>query len=90
MKRVRIEKVKGRREPRWPEVLPVDPRDVDVLRAKALERTVKRNEVEGPLRSGTDWRWVVSGPSGGKWHDHPHGYGSRRAPTRPPVKPGPR
>jgi hypothetical protein len=39
MRRIRIETVKGRREPRWLEVLPVDPRDVDVLRAKALERT---------------------------------------------------
>ena len=43
MKRVRIEKVKGRREPRWPEVLPVDPRDVDILRAKALEKDGERN-----------------------------------------------
>jgi hypothetical protein len=41
MKRVRIQKSKGRREPRWPEALPFEPRDVDVLRAKALERMVK-------------------------------------------------
>lgn len=43
MKRIRIEKSRGRREPRWLEVLPVDPRDVDVLRAKALERDGERN-----------------------------------------------
>ena len=43
MKRVRIEKVKGRREPRWLEVLPLDPRDVDVLRAKAIQYAGKRN-----------------------------------------------
>ena len=38
MKRIRIEKSKGRREPHWLEVLPLDPRDADVLRAKALEQ----------------------------------------------------
>jgi hypothetical protein len=43
MKRVRIEKVKGRREPRWLEAPPLDPRDVDVLRAKAIERDGERN-----------------------------------------------
>ena len=44
MKRIRIEKLKGRREPRWLEVLPLDPRDVEVLRAKAMER-VRRGDV---------------------------------------------
>lgn len=43
MKRVRIEKSKGRREPRWWEALPLDPRDVDVLRAKAIQRFGERN-----------------------------------------------
>lgn len=38
MKRIRIEKPKVRQEDRWPEVLPVDPRDPDLLRAKALAR----------------------------------------------------
>lgn len=38
MKRVRIEKSKGRREPRWREALPLDPRDVDVLRAKVIRQ----------------------------------------------------
>jgi hypothetical protein len=53
MKRVRIEKVKGRREPRWPEVRPVDPRDVDVLRPRASRGMGKRNvtgqDVADPL-----------------------------------------
>jgi hypothetical protein len=43
MKRVRIEKSKGRREPRWREALPLDPRDVDVLRAKAIQHVGERN-----------------------------------------------
>jgi hypothetical protein len=43
MKRVRIEKSKGRREPRWLEVLPLDPRDVDVLRATAIQQVGERN-----------------------------------------------
>ena len=44
MKRVRIEKVKGGREPRWLEALPLDPRDVEVVRAKAVERA-RRGDV---------------------------------------------
>jgi hypothetical protein len=43
MKRVRVEKSKGRPEPRWPEALPLDPRDVDVLRAKAIQQAGGRN-----------------------------------------------
>ena len=43
MKRIRIEKLMVRREPRWLEVLPLDPRDVDVLRAKAVQRAGKGN-----------------------------------------------
>jgi hypothetical protein len=38
MKRIRVEKVKARREPRRFEILPLDPRDVAIVRAKALER----------------------------------------------------
>lgn len=34
MRRVRIEKAAGRRQPRWPDVLSLDPRDPDVVRAK--------------------------------------------------------
>jgi hypothetical protein len=43
MKPVRIEKSKGRPEPRWREALPLDPRDVDVLRAKAIRQVGERN-----------------------------------------------
>jgi hypothetical protein len=43
MKRIRIERLKVRREPRWREVLPLDPRDVDVLRAKAVQQAGKGN-----------------------------------------------
>jgi hypothetical protein len=43
MKRVRIEKSKGRREPRWREALPLDSRDIDVLRAKAIRQVGERN-----------------------------------------------
>jgi hypothetical protein len=38
MKRIRIEKPKARRERAWSEVLPRDPRDPDVRRAKAIAR----------------------------------------------------
>jgi hypothetical protein len=43
MKQIRIEKVRVRREPRGFEVLPLDPRDVEVLRAKAIQHAGKRN-----------------------------------------------
>jgi hypothetical protein len=36
MKRVRIERPKRRRERPWLEVLPLDPRDADVLRANGV------------------------------------------------------
>jgi hypothetical protein len=38
MKRIWKERPKARRERTWLEVLPLDPRDPDVLRAKALAR----------------------------------------------------
>ena len=38
MKRIRIHKPKTARERPWQEVLPADPRDPDVVRAKALAR----------------------------------------------------
>jgi hypothetical protein len=38
MKRIRTVAPRIRRERRWPEDLPADPRDPDVVRAKALER----------------------------------------------------
>jgi hypothetical protein len=44
MKRVRIERPKIRRERPWLEDLPLDPRDPDVLRAKALGRSTHHRE----------------------------------------------
>ena len=38
MKRIRTSRPKIRRERSWPEDLPADPRDPDVVRAKALAR----------------------------------------------------
>ena len=38
VQRIRIDKPKTRRERLWPEDLPADPRDPDVVRAKALAR----------------------------------------------------
>jgi hypothetical protein len=38
MKRTRIERPRARRERAWREALPPDPRDPDVIRAKALAR----------------------------------------------------
>jgi hypothetical protein len=40
MKRVRIEKPRPRRERWWLEVLPLDPRDPDIMRAKGLIHTL--------------------------------------------------
>ncbi len=39
MKRIRIDKLRIRREQPWPEDLPADPRDPDVVRVKALARS---------------------------------------------------
>ena len=38
MKRIRIEKPRPQGSCRWPEVLPLDPRDPDIRRAKTLAR----------------------------------------------------
>jgi hypothetical protein len=38
MKRIRTARRKVRRDRPWPEILPLDPRDPDVRRAKALAR----------------------------------------------------
>jgi hypothetical protein len=38
MKRMRIQRSKGRTERWWLEVFPTDPRDTDVVRAKAIDR----------------------------------------------------
>jgi hypothetical protein len=39
MRRIRIQKPKSNGERRWLEVLPMEPRDLDVVRAKALDRS---------------------------------------------------
>jgi hypothetical protein len=39
MERIRIQRPRLRRDRRWREVLPLDPRDPDILRAKALGRS---------------------------------------------------
>jgi hypothetical protein len=38
MKRIRIQAREARRDPSWHEELPLDPRDADLVRAKALAR----------------------------------------------------
>jgi hypothetical protein len=38
MKRIRIQRPKGRQRQPWREVLPLDPQDLEVLSAKALAR----------------------------------------------------
>jgi len=46
MQRIRIQRPKLRRRQPWREVPPLDPRDPDVLRAKALARAARpRQEV---------------------------------------------
>ena len=52
MKRIRIEKPKRRPEPRWLEVLPLDPRDKDIVRAKshAYAEEVTGRERRGRVR----------------------------------------
>jgi len=44
MKLIRIQRPKGQRERPWLEVLPPDPRDPDVVRAKALRRAADRRQ----------------------------------------------
>jgi len=46
MRRIRIETPKARRARRWPDALPLDPRDPDIVRAKALERCCRQHEHE--------------------------------------------
>jgi hypothetical protein len=43
MKRIRVSRPKIRRERAWTEDLPADPRDPDVVRAKALARARARS-----------------------------------------------
>jgi hypothetical protein len=44
MKRVHIQRPKLRRQQPWREALPLDPRDPDVLRAKALGRAARPHQ----------------------------------------------
>jgi hypothetical protein len=56
MKRIRIEKGKVRPERWWQDVLPLDPRDPDIARAKAivsgpgLRRSSRRSDQAQPSR----------------------------------------
>jgi hypothetical protein len=52
MQRVRIEKPRPRRERWWLEVLPLDPRDPDVRRAKGLISNAHPHE-RGPMTAYT-------------------------------------
>jgi hypothetical protein len=60
MKQVRATKPRSRREHSWDEALPADPRDADIVRAKALARTGKPGQritgraitAGGPAESG--------------------------------------
>ena len=47
MKRIRIGRRTGRSERPWLEELSPDPRDPDVVRAKALARTARSREASG-------------------------------------------
>jgi len=47
MKRIRIGRPRARSERPWLEALPPDPRDPDIVRAKALVRTARPREVPG-------------------------------------------
>jgi hypothetical protein len=42
MKQVRVEKPKQRRDRVGAQILPLDPRDPDIVRAKALSRAVRK------------------------------------------------
>jgi hypothetical protein len=47
MRRIQIEKQTLPRARRWPEVLPLDPRDPDIRRAKALARAASSTDAAG-------------------------------------------
>ena len=51
MQQIRIHRPRTRRERRWPEVVPPDPRDPDVVRAKALARAGDRAGGSTPRQS---------------------------------------
>jgi hypothetical protein len=68
MQRIRIDRLRVRRERPWHEVLPLDPRDPDVVRAKALaragdragRRTPTQSPSPGPSGRRADWTpWIT-------------------------------
>lgn len=62
MKRIRTAAPRTRRERRWPEDLPTDPRDPDVVRAKALARAAGGCEEREADRAGT-WPTIPDSPA---------------------------
>jgi hypothetical protein len=48
---VRVERPKVRRDRSWLEVLPLDPRDPEVIRAKAIDRSGDRRSGASPVRA---------------------------------------
>ena len=44
VKRIRIQRPRAQREQPWLDVLPLDPRDPDVVRAKALSRAADHRQ----------------------------------------------
>jgi hypothetical protein len=44
MQRIRIQRPKGRRKRPWPDVLALDPRDPDVVRAKTISQSRDRRQ----------------------------------------------
>jgi hypothetical protein len=52
VERIRIHRPRVRRQRPWHEVLPPDPRDPDVVRAKAVARTVAETAQATAKRSG--------------------------------------
>jgi len=63
MKRIRTSRPRIRRERSWPEDLPADPRDPDVVRAKALARPAHRPIPDQPCPLGKHDAWDMTGPS---------------------------
>jgi len=61
MQRIRIHQPKARRERPWHDVLPPDPRDPDVVRAKALARAGDRAGRRTARRDGglTRFPWIT-------------------------------
>ena len=56
MKRIRIHKPRMGREHPWHEILPADPRDPEIVRAKALARASDSRGVDGHNARGRQGR----------------------------------